>query len=585
MTWKGSWADGLAQLQSWQQSGHYQEALPLAEWLNRQPHLTPEAHFQLGLFYQAMGQNPISQQHYEKVLAQIPDHLATLRQLGHLYLTEQQSGQAHQFYQQALNLEPHQPDLWFHVGRLAEEQNDGELAHYCWNQAIQQCPQYLFWQLHRDLMFPAIAPSQSAIEIYITHLRHVLPRYHQRIDLEQYLPVLCRHNINLLFRLNYLGQAEKDLKIKLADAFTVPFSPNLWPLPEAQPHVGFVITRFHEGIFLKAMGGIVTGLSEHQIRVTVICDPAGLALLQAQLGASVTLQAFPYDTLAAMATIRHHHFDLLYWWEAGTDSLNYFWPFFRLAPRQCTSWGNAGTSGIPTMDYFLSAHGLEPPQEESLYRESLIQLHYPPTYYYHVQAPAKTRQYFGLPATGHLYGCLQNLLKIHPEFDCALQQLLRADPEGYLVILNSGKPSWDHALKNRWETSLGPFKQQVLWLPEQPKDDFFALIQQMDVMLDPFYFGAGSTAYEVFSLGVPWITWEGPWLRSRIVATCYRQMGMVDMVATHQHQYVTLAQKLGSDTHYNHLIRSQIRKNNHYILENKAVIADFATWVYQTIYP
>jgi hypothetical protein len=39
-----------------------------------------------------------------------------------------------------------------------------------------------------------------------------------------------------------------------------------------------------------------------------------------------------------MRPVRETACDLIYYWKVGTDALNYFLPFGRLAPVQCTGW-------------------------------------------------------------------------------------------------------------------------------------------------------------------------------------------------------------------------------------------------------
>jgi hypothetical protein len=41
----------------------------------------------------------------------------------------------------------------------------------------------------------------------------------------------------------------------------------------------------------------------------------------------------------AAQQLRAARFDLIYFWEVGTDSTNHFLPFLRPAPVQCTGWG------------------------------------------------------------------------------------------------------------------------------------------------------------------------------------------------------------------------------------------------------
>ena len=46
----------------------------------------------------------------------------------------------------------------------------------------------------------------------------------------------------------------------------------------------------------------------------------------------------------------------------------------RLAPIQCTAWGHPVTSGLPTIDYFLSSQLMEPENPQEHYSETLILL-------------------------------------------------------------------------------------------------------------------------------------------------------------------------------------------------------------------
>ena len=46
----------------------------------------------------------------------------------------------------------------------------------------------------------------------------------------------------------------------------------------------------------------------------------------------------------------------------------------RLAPVQCVAWGHPETTGMPTLDYFLSSDLMEPPDGEAHYTEHLVRL-------------------------------------------------------------------------------------------------------------------------------------------------------------------------------------------------------------------
>lgn len=86
-----------------------------------------------------------------------------------------------------------------------------------------------------------------------------------------------------------------------------------------------------------------------------------------------------------------------------------------------------------------------------------------------------------------------------------------------------------------------------------------ALQKYMDVLLDPIHFGGGNTFYEAMLYGTPVVTWPGRFMRGRIVAGRYRQMGVVDApVAGNLEDYASLALALGRDTERRGALRAEL---------------------------
>src|SRR5690606_1580090 len=125
-----------------------------------------------------------------------------------------------------------------------------------------------------------------------------------------------------------------------------------------------------------------------------------------------------------------------------------------------------------------------------------------------------------------LLGCLHNPLKNDDGWLAALQAIVAQLPEARVLILESAHPVWTAALKQRVTASLGPQAAQLIWLPRQSPDRFLALVQHLDLHLDPFPFGSGKLAFEALGLGTPMLTLPGQQFRGRIVATAYQQMGL-----------------------------------------------------------
>ena len=82
--------------------------------------------------------------------------------------------------------------------------------------------------------------------------------------------------------------------------------------------------------------------------------------------------------------------------------MSYALAFSRLAPVQCVTWGHPVTTGIPTLDYFISSDLLEADGAEDHYTERLVRLKTLPIYYYRPEVPPRSRRRCG---SGRITAC------------------------------------------------------------------------------------------------------------------------------------------------------------------------------------
>jgi predicted O-linked N-acetylglucosamine transferase (SPINDLY family) len=254
--------------------------------------------------------------------------------------------------------------------------------------------------------------------------------------------------------------------------------------------------------------------------------------------------------------------DILYYPDVGMNALTFTMAFSRLAPVQCASWGHPVTTGLPTMDCFLSSRVLDAEGAEDHYTEKLVRLSRlgvvydrpdPPT-------PPLERGAFGLPEAAHLYACPQTLFKFHPEFDPLLGEILRRDPAGLLVLIEGKHSHWNEMLLSRFRRTIPDVCGRIRWLSRLSRPDYLRLLAVSDVMLDPIHFGGGNTSYEGLALGVPIVTWPSAFLRGRLTATMYAQMGFTDLVVHQGGDYVERALRLGTDPDYRQEVSRELRE-------------------------
>jgi predicted O-linked N-acetylglucosamine transferase (SPINDLY family) len=266
----------------------------------------------------------------------------------------------------------------------------------------------------------------------------------------------------------------------------------------------------------------------------------------------------------------------LYDWEIGSDALNYFLPFLRLAPVQGTSWSTLVTSGVPNVDYYLSSDLVERDDAQADYSERLVRLasllSCQPRQT--LPAPARDRTDLGLPAGKQLYVCPQNLIKLHPDFDDLAAGILRTDGDGVLVVKHGRWPRTGQRLLERFARSLPDVIDRVIILPWLSPDEYQHLLAAADVILDTPHYGAGSTTYDIFSVNQPLVTLPGRYNVGRYTLACYRRMGIADLIADSPQHYVQLAVRVATDRDFRQDVKTRIAERTDMLFDDEQAVAE-----------
>lgn len=152
----------------------------------------------------------------------------------------------------------------------------------------------------------------------------------------------------------------------------------------ARVKVGFASRFFREHASGKMIQGIIAGLDPDSFEIHVFnlldadpghrskLDPSGVAGRIAER-ADYSTNLVKSDGLSKMrATIEERKLDVLVYGEIGMDPVGYLLAFSRLARVQVATHGHASTTGISTIDYFVSYRPFEPPDAQSHYSEQLV---------------------------------------------------------------------------------------------------------------------------------------------------------------------------------------------------------------------
>ncbi len=556
--------------------------------------------------------------HYGKCAAMVPDWAAPVAKLGDVLRKRGREEEALVAYGRALELDPGDADTFLKRGNLLNERRHCEDAVEDYDAAARIRPDWYLPHLNKGNALAAAGDLEAARNAYGAALERggpagirlrrslllpIIPasregyaaahdRYAAALKaLEQDPPQIdnpLTETPGSRFYLAYHGENERVLQERLAAVYragcpgldwTAPHCRSL-SRPKGPRRIAFV-SRF---LFDHSIGRLCLGLLRRlasRADCEVLCFETA-EVPDDELHREIATLAAHRETLPASVTAARERIaaaapDVVFYPEIGMDPLVYFLAFARLAPVQCVTWGHPITSGLRSVDYFLSCAAAEsddPEDWEAEYIERLVPLGGLLASYVRpaVPDPLGTRADFGLSGEATIYFLAQNLFKIHPDMDAPLKRILEDDPQAVLLLLEGHDPSWGRILRERFAETLGNMAGRVIFLPRQSHEDFMRLLALSDVSLDSFPFCGGNTTYQSLAMGTPVVTLPGDYLRGRPTAAIYALMGMDELVAKDAPDYARIAVRLGTEPAFRSIINRRIQAASDVIFEDQVFL-------------
>ena len=225
----------------------------------------------------------------------------------------------------------------------------------------------------------------------------------------------------------------------------------------------------------------------------------------------------------------------------------------RLAPIQCTTWVHPVTSGLSTIDYFLSSDLMEPENGEQHYCEQLIRLPNIGICYREPIVPKleKTRSDFGIDDDRIIYLACQSLFKYLPQHDYIFIEIVRQLPQAQFVFLSHPSPHTTEQFKQRLKLAFAKFnldsEDYCTVLPRLSESDYLQVNQLSDIFLDSFSWSGGVTTLKAIACHLPVVTCPGEFMRGRHSYAILKMLGVTDTIADNAAEYIDIAVKLGRD--------------------------------------
>jgi protein O-GlcNAc transferase len=274
----------------------------------------------------------------------------------------------------------------------------------------------------------------------------------------------------------------------------------------------------------------------------------------------------------------------------GMDIVTLQLASLRLAPTQITTWGHPETSGLPTIDLYLSGESFEPVDAHQYYSEKLVPLlNLGNCYKGRVQhAVEPDLNALGIDPMRPIFICSGTAFKYQAEHDRLLTQIARQVDGSQLIFFRQRPESLSDLLKARLQRAFSQagldFGQHVNFIPTQPLEVFHGLLGCAHVALDTIGFSGYNTAIQAIESDLPLVTREGRFLRGRLASGILRRLGMTELIAQTIDEYVGLVVKLANDSAFQQRVRSEVVRRRAILYDDVAsirhledVIEDHAT--------
>jgi predicted O-linked N-acetylglucosamine transferase (SPINDLY family) len=173
--------------------------------------------------------------------------------------------------------------------------------------------------------------------------------------------------------------------------------------------------------------------------------------------------------------------------------------------------------------------------------------------------------------------------KYAPEFDWVLAEIAARAGRCQLVFFVPETARLADILRERLESAFAKrgldfarFGVFVEWL-EGPA--FAGLMRRADVFLDTIGFSGFNTAMQAAECGIPIVTREGRFMRGRLASGILKRMGLQELVAATEEEYIELALRIIRDGEYRTSLRRLIGERRGALYADEKPVRDLESFL------
>lgn len=519
-----------------------------------------------------------AQRQYEQILAADPKHADALCNLTALHFQRGAYPLAAVAAERALKVRPADPNQWHFLGRALEEQRRYPQAHEAYRAALRHDRGHAGAWFSLGMILVRAGEQKSALRA-LKQCRKLRPDHAEALD--QYVhqsqqiaawtdldgpvqalrrAVASPAHIIPPFSLYFLCKDPAELlraARKISARIEQLVAPDLIgepPRPE-QRRAGRIRVAYLSADFrAHPMARLIANLfaAHDRARFEVFAYSYGVNdgdPLRQRIAAGV--EHF-VDVLEESATdiarrIREDQIDVLIDLMGYTQFARPQIVALRPAPVQMHWMGCPGTMGANFVDYMVADQYVIPPDARKHYSEKGLFM--PVSYFLNGASqadpsPLPDRRSAGLPASGTVYACFNQIAKITPPVFDLWMEVLRRKPGSVLWLLAYNR--FGEANLRQEAVRRGVEPERLIFAPIRESGAHLARYRLVDLALDPFPYNGHTTTSDALLMGCPVLTLVGSTFASRVAGSLLSAAGLDEMIAQTPALYVEKALAFGN---------------------------------------
>lgn len=568
-------------------------------------------HYGFGMVLEKLDNVPEAIVAYQEAMKLDPAFIDAYNNLGNIWVREYQFKQAESVYRQAVDANPDHLGSYVNLGNALLLQRRLDDAYTIYEKALKIAPDHpdvihnlKILRVYKRLELPVVYDSQEEIEHYRQKFIQALQDFIQEISLEtpeSRKSALIEIGLHVNFFVAYQGLNDLELQILYGQFVHRVMAANYpeWVKPRLMPtlsengkiRIGYVSDNMRR----HTVGKLSLGWFRN-------CDKQKFEVYSYYLGDKMDSMSEDFkqysegfyhiyaELEAVCKQIISDQLHILVFPAIGMHPQTSQIAGLRLAPVQCTTWGHPVTSGLPTIDYFLSSDLMETENAQEHYSEQLILLPNIGVSYLKPVIPelTKSRLDFQLSNDAVVYLSCQSLYKYLPQYDYIFAEIAHRVPQAQFAFLCHENDAVTEQFQERLKRAFASLdlnsEEHCVILPRQDQINYWNLNLVSDIFLDTLSWSGGNTTLEAIACNLPIVTCPGEFMRGRHSYGILKMLGITDTIAQSEAEYIEIAVRLGLDPDWRRDIVKRMNERHDSLYDDKTCVTALEAFYKRVVY-